>query len=260
MDLFRSVPKDVLPILFSLLSLEDYFTIRLVCKRFHELLKKDNDNIWKINTLKVWDTYQTDHKGKLVDAQLYSEKSWFWFSKCFANDLVFTNGITTFIGAKKNGYAIVICTYIDIGKLVDGRLYGHGKRVYEDETYTGNFYYGGYHGYGKLVKSDGTIIDGHWKRKPSGYASLTYPDGYKCEGMWLIGVPQFDAEHPDVKRCIEEKVCTGSKSISVGRYPQSTADSWSVYCKTCWIYCNNASPASLKFNIYFKGCWCDKCT
>src|SRR6516164_3274641 len=92
-DYFGRIPNDIIQIILSFIdSLQDLFTLRLVSKRFYNLLKI-NQGLWKSLCLEFWNHFKqqlTQQGGKnysiegeydLERVQRESGKDWFWFSQ-----------------------------------------------------------------------------------------------------------------------------------------------------------------------------------
>jgi hypothetical protein len=266
MDYLCLIPNEVLKNnIFLPLDLKDCFTLRLVCKRFHLLLgKDDNNDIWKAKCLEFYKDYRDNHiEGRTKVSfhpetiQLITKKPWFWFCRSFLNNKIYTTYTDVFMGNDRDGIS-VFGSAIDTGTSFENEiLQGFGTRfsTTEHTVYQGNFINGNYSGHGVLRTKHGSIYSGKWKYNAlHGYGTITYPDGYKCEATWSIGVPNKDIGHPKVQECARNKICTNTLPVM----PQKTAD-YLRFCEPCWIYCLNGPSEELDFDLYFKGCRCTKC-
>ena len=208
MDYFGWIPNDIVNIILSFVdSIDDSLTLLLVCKRFHHLLRI-NEGRWRSLCLEFWRDFKqqlTQQGGwdyciegeyNLEWIQRESGKDWFWFSRCFANGIVFKGGygavwIGPTPGKTVNGWGIrVDFKLIDIGNFIEDILNGDGVRIWPNRKYVGQIVGDWYHGHGTLTYNSGVKYEGEWNRgRFHGMGSITYPDGIQYQGQWNMGKP-----------------------------------------------------------------------
>jgi hypothetical protein len=83
-------------------------------------------------------------------------------------------------------------------------------------------------GQGTMTYSSGLEYTGEWDMGLfHGKGSITYPDGIIIEGKWKKGIPQFDALHPLMNKCIDNGNCTGTLPFV---YPQILYNGECAHC------------------------------
>jgi hypothetical protein len=199
-DYFSLIPNDITNIIFSFLdSIKDSFSLLVVCKRFHQMLKP-NEQHWKRLCLEFWSTIW-NHNLSAIQGE--GQMKWFWVSHCFANELFSNNDGDMMIGTRKYGIKVQLQD-VYIGSF-DGnnRLNGHGMWYDGYMKYVGQLEHGRFEGPGTLTYSSEVKYEGIWcDNTLHGHGTITYSDGISYQGEWDLGRPLFDVKHPLLKKCI----------------------------------------------------------
>jgi hypothetical protein len=100
------------------------------------------------------------------------------------------------------------------GDHINGTPFGQITCVNICKKYVGK-YNGNYRGYevyqgqGTMTFKSGSEYQGKWLYgKLYGLGTITFCDGFTLEGKWEKNIPQFDATHPSVRKCIKDGLCT----------------------------------------------------
>jgi len=140
------------------------------------------------------------------------------------------------------------------------------------------------HGLGTLSGVEGACYDGEWKNgimhgkgvykwkngmkyngsynegKREGKGFMQWPNGYHFSGEWKDNVPldMENSNHPDLKECVSQGLCTCKITGETKEYPQ-----WMYVCinckrglcENCWKVCHGDSTHQWKLN-WFTGNFC----
>ena len=60
-----------------------------------------------------------------------------------------------------------------------------------------------------------------------------------------------------VKECIEQGLCTNTLPQIM---PQRMGGDWPWYCETCWVHCQQLSPAGMWWDREPMKCGCKNCS
>jgi hypothetical protein len=299
MNYFDIIPNDILQIILGFIdSLRDSFTLLLVCKRFYNLIKP-NESKWKMLCLEFWRDYKQgltsagpkqDHfdlplaqkcltkeghwdfckQGQydLETAVRVCGKDWFWISKCFVNEKIqkFPSEYHVIeigrhcVFPERSAWSILIC----FGRAYIGNFNekgtGDGTMIGSTLQYVGHFSENFFDGAGTLTYDTGVKYEGQWfEGQLCGTGTVTYPDGIQYTGQWEPYRVSFDARHPTVRECVDEKkLCTNTLGDII--IPQQAGGDSIFCCETCWIYCHHQSPLSLWWNSRGMKCECNDCS
>jgi len=234
---------------------------------FNQLLKRNQEpcrqlclNWWRKQELQKEFDLEKDNMKECTD--LDQTKNWKWLSTCISHQNA-RDGLSWIRFTDSRGNL----TEIVVGNMRDGLLNGFGFTLFYDMKCIGRFkdgkqldgvsifpgverYIGEYSmetghfdGLGVYTSLDkGWTYAGELKKSEfHGKGVMTWPNGFRYDGMWESGEPQDLGKclAPDLKKCIEVGVCTGTvtQAGNSGQFMVAVTDREELYCAICVKRC-----------------------